>query len=311
MRNSNISAAVDHFWAAGDHDLAAHAINGNILAVVHSRGAPPVDLHVDIGERDPNDSVAEVAGYAAALLMNGRPAEARALLEQIDISATTISPTERMHLQCLVVPTQLMLGDSSKAAEAADQILELLLDGAQIDEWTSMMTPIGIKSYAWEENFDGVESSSSCSSRRSILRSSTPTWRPPSPSLGTRKGCWGGGPRGRAVHAHLTSVDRGDHGIDLVARTVLGCSLVEIGEFEAAAEHLSVLATPRPERVPMFVLASLGRAPSCERKASSMRRCERSRPRPPPVANPNPTTCRAVSTSWRSRSTSTSEHQSS
>ena len=262
MRSSNIPAAVDHYWAAGERDLAAHAINGNILAVLHSRGAPPVDPHVDIGEHDPSDSAAEVAGYAAALLMNGRPAEARSLLEQIDLSAPTISPTERMHLQCLVVPTQLMLGDSSKAAEAADQILELLLNGAQIDEWTSMMTPIGIKSYAWEENFDGVEK---------LVKMFEPSFNPEIEHADVaaavavaryEEGLLSEAVHeAEAVHAYLTAAGLGDHGIDLVARTVLGCALVEIGEFDAAAEHLSaVLATPRPERVPMFLLASLGRA---------------------------------------------------
>ena len=49
LRSSNISAAIDHYWAAGERDLAARVINANLLAVLHSTSAlPPIDLHVDI-----------------------------------------------------------------------------------------------------------------------------------------------------------------------------------------------------------------------------------------------------------------------
>ncbi len=264
MRQSNISGAIDHFWAAGERDLAARVINENLLAVLYSGvGLPPIDLHVDLSEHDPRNVVGEASGYAAALLIQGRNAEALAILDQVDRYATSVSMVDRMHLHCLWIPAKLSVGDSTGAAQAADELIQLVANGAvPADEWVTVAIPLGIKAYSWEGNFARVDQlvdlmrpTANPDLERADLASSVAFAHYEEGLLAEALRT------AEAAHGHASASGIDDGGIDLVARSVLGCALLETADFEAASEHLSVvLATPRTDRIPTFVLASLGRA---------------------------------------------------
>ena len=217
-------------------------------------------LHVDISSNDPRTAFGEVAGYATALLMRGRHAEARHLLEQVDLSAPAVTMSERMHLQCLWLPARFMLGDSTRAAQAADRIIDLIVcQGVPADEWLTMAIPLAIKAYAWEGNFARVDQ---------LLGLFRPSVNPD------------------LEHADVvSSVAFAHYEEGLLADAVSGANpcatmhrltrrrrstsspgpssamrLVEMGDFEAANEHLAaVLTHTTARRIPMFV-AGLARS---------------------------------------------------
>ncbi len=208
-------------------------------------------------------AVGEASGYAAALLIQGQDAQARALLDRIDSSAHAVSMVDRMHLHCLWIPAKLALGDSTGAARAADQLIELVATGAvPTDEWVTVAIPLGIKAHAWEGNFarvdrlvDFMRPTANSDLERADLASSVAF-------AFYEEGLLADAIRAAEfARGHALASGVADGGLDLVARAVLGCALAEKGDLEAAREHLSaVLAMSRTDRVPMFVLASLGRA---------------------------------------------------
>jgi LuxR family maltose regulon positive regulatory protein len=260
MRRSNITAAIDHYWAAGERRVAARLINENLLSVIYSTTGtfPPIDAHVDISSNDPRTAFGEVAGYATALLMRGRHAEARHLLEQVDLSAPAVTMSERMHLQCLWLPARFMLGDSTRAAQAADRIIDLIVcQGVPADGWLTMAIPLAIKAYAWEGNFARVDQ---------LLGLRRPSVNPDLEHADVVSSvAFAHYEEGLLADAVAATESVRNHataaGIDIVARAVLGNALVEMGDFEAANEHLgAVLNAHNSARIPMFVLASLGRA---------------------------------------------------
>ena len=219
-------------------DLAARVINENLLAVLHSNSTlPPIDLHVDIATHDPRTAVGEVAGYAAALLMSGRHAEARSLLEQIDLSAPALSAVDRMHLHCLWLPAKFMLGDSTaRRRRRIESSTSWSARAVQADEWVTMAIPLAIKAYAWEGNFARVDQ---------LVDLFRPSFNPDLERADLvaavafahyEEGMFADAVRGaESVRNYALATGIGDGGIDVVTRAVLGCALVEMGEFDAAA----------------------------------------------------------------------------
>ena len=262
MRTANVGAALRHYWAADERDHAARVIEEN-LASVYVGSPPPVDLDLDVNIRELSSSIVELTGHVAALLLNGRPVEAKAMLDHIDARAPIIGSVDWLHVQCLRLSTSHMLGDSTAATIAADRVADLiLLDGVPVDDWVSVHIPLAIRAYSWEGNFVGVDKFVALL-RTDVNPQLDQVDVPAAIAFAHFEEGYIDVAAREALSAHeaALALGAGDGSVDVVARSILGSALVEMAEYDAASDHLTaMLVSSHAARAPNYVLASLSRA---------------------------------------------------
>ncbi len=262
MRSGEVGAALRHFWAAGERELASRVIEEN-LASVYVGSPPPVDLDLDLNTRDLATAIAEITGHVAALLLNGRSVEAEALLDRIDAQGPVIGAVDWLHLQCLRLSTSHMLGDSTAATAGADRVADLiLLDKVPVDDWVSVHIPLAVRAYSWEGNFAGVRQFLDMI-RTDVNPLLDQVDVPAAIAFSHFEEGYIDLAASEALAAHEAAVALGaaGGGVDVVARSILGSALLEMAQYDAASEHLTaMLVSTYAARAPNYILASLSRA---------------------------------------------------
>lgn len=262
--------AIRHYWFAERREQAARLIRGNVGTVLLDPGAPPPveEIELGLGRDELAASPGDAAGYALALMMNGRPADANALLDLVDtIGVDRFAATDRQHLLCMRTGTLMLLGDAGAAERAMSEVVSLIRSGEGApDELTKVALPQGIRAAAWEGSFgtaagfdallgelqagdhDPVFDRVEAVAARAFLRFEL--------GLLADAAAASAGARAAAIELGVAG-----NGSSIAACAVLAAAKLELGELdESAALVDEVIGSGRTERIPSLTLASIVRA---------------------------------------------------
>jgi DNA-binding CsgD family transcriptional regulator len=231
---------------------------------VYVGSPPPVDLDLDVNTRELSSAIVELTGHVAALLLNGRPVEAKATLDYIDSQAPTVGPVDWLHLQCLRLSSSHMLGDSTAATLGADRVADLILiDRVPVDDWVSVHIPLAVRAYSWEGNFAGV------GKFLDMIRTDVNPLLdlvdvPAAIAFAHYQEGYVELAASEAAVAHETAVSLGaaGGGVDVVARSILGSALVDMAQY-GAHPSISQRCWCRPTLAGPEPLPGVDQPPDC------------------------------------------------
>ena len=264
------TSAIRHYWFADRRDQAARMIRGNVVSVLLDPGAPPPveELELGLSREELAAAPGDAAGYALALVMNARPADAYNLLDAVDaVVPQNIDPVDRVHLLCARTGTAVLLGDSAGASRAMAEVSAAIAEGVvSPDAWTAAALPQGIRASAWEGDFERAVQLVASARMYSAGHLDAHLERVEL--------------AGALAFVHLESgdlVEAVSHARDGVAAAaelslegsggeaavlaVLSVALLEQGLLDEAASYVDrTLESGRTERIPSMVLASIAKA---------------------------------------------------
>ena len=265
-RTGDVNAALRHFWQAGRADLGAELLRHHLLAVTATSDAPPpFDISIVPSDEALRAAPANAVGYSAGLLLNGHIQLAASLVRRADRATRhqEVARLDRAHIVSARIATELALGNTAEAVDLTHEFLRMFdADELDADDWVAATLPFAARAAVWEGNMDLA--------RGLLERMSSPRAgnvdrvdalgvlalaAMESGDLATAEGF-----AGDAVSAAIDLGTTGS-GPEIAARAVLGTVLLETSRPTEAEPHFaSAVDTIRLERVPSYVLATIGLA---------------------------------------------------
>jgi LuxR family maltose regulon positive regulatory protein len=262
--------AIRHFWFAERRDQAARLIRGNMASVLLAPGAPPPveEIELSLGRDELASAPGDAVGYALALLMNGRPADANALLDLVDsLGAEQFAASDRQHLLCARTGSLMLLGDAGAAERTMAAVVAMVRSGEGApDALTKVALPQGIRAAAWEGSFDRADDFDDVLSALQAGTSDPVFDRVE--AVGARAFlCFERGRvdetirLARAAESAAHELDVVGNGPSTAVCAVLAAALLEQGHLDEAAAFVDeAIGAGRAERIPSLTLASIVRA---------------------------------------------------
>ncbi len=265
--------AIRHYWFAERREQAARLIRGNVRSVLLAPGAPPPveEIELSLGRDELAASPGDAVGYALALMMNGRPADANALLDVVDsIGADHFSSADRQHLLCARTGTRVLLGDTGGAEQAMAEVVAMIRSGVGVvDELAKVALPQAIRASSWEGSFDQADDFDRLLSSLQVGTSDPVFDRVEVPGARAFL-CFERGRRdeavelARAAEAAAHELGGGGNGSTTAACAGLAAARFEQGHLAEAADLVDeTIGSGRAERIPSLTLASIVRARLC------------------------------------------------